>query len=35
MGLLVDGVWRASTVTHSFSSTAPYTTQIECELPDS
>jgi phage protein D len=30
----VDGKWRATTVTHNFSSTSPYTTSIECELPD-
>lgn len=30
---LVDGPWRAVTVTHNFSSTAPYTTTIACELP--
>lgn len=29
----VDGRWYAKTVTHSFSSTAPYTTSIECETP--
>jgi hypothetical protein len=30
----VDGLWRATTVTHNFSSSSPYTTSIECELPD-
>lgn len=31
---LVDGLWRATTVTHEFSSTAAYKTSIECESPD-
>lgn len=30
---LVDGVWRAVTVTHNWTSSGPYTTSIECELP--
>lgn len=30
---LVDGLWRSTQVTHQFSSTGPYTTSIECELP--
>ena len=31
----VDGTWRATTVTHSFSGSGPYTTSVECELPES
>jgi len=31
---IVDGKWRAVSVTHNFSSSAPYTTGVECELPD-
>lgn len=30
---LVDGVWRAVNVTHNWTSSGPYTTSIECELP--
>ncbi len=29
----VDGLWRATTVTHNFSATGAYTTSIQCELP--
>lgn len=28
-----DGVWRVKTVTHNFSATGAYTTEIECEVP--
>lgn len=30
---MVDGTWRATSVSHQWSSTGPYTTTIECELP--
>ncbi len=30
---LVDGLWRATTVTHTFASGEPYKTSVECELP--
>ena len=30
---LVDGVWRATTVTHNWSSSDAYSTSLECELP--
>lgn len=30
---LVDGVWRATTVTHNWTSGGPYVTSVECELP--
>lgn len=29
----VDGLWRIKTVTHQFSSTAPYTTSLACTAP--
>lgn len=30
----VDGVWRAVTVSHQFSSSAPYITSLQCEHPN-
>ena len=30
---MVDGVWRATSVTHNWSSSGAYTTSLECELP--
>ncbi len=29
----VDGMWRAKSVTHKFSSGGPYTTSLQCEFP--
>lgn len=29
----VDGMWRSTSVTHNWSSSGAYTTQLECELP--
>ena len=30
---MVDGVWRATSVTHNWSAGGAYTTSLECELP--